>query len=64
MQLSMNKRIAKVVISSIIVFPDTFNNLREVSTTKQIPNRLEEALRMWGDLSFSAAMSWIFGVGR
>jgi hypothetical protein len=42
----MNKRIAKVVISSIIVFPDTFNNLREVSTTKQIPNRLEEALRM------------------
>lgn len=51
-QLAINMIIAKVVNSSIIVLPAMFNNLREVSTTKQSPSKLDEAFNICGDLSF------------
>jgi hypothetical protein len=60
MQLSINNMMAHVVISSMIVWPDTLNNLRDVSTTKQSPSRLEDALRICGDLSVSLAIPVIF----
>ena len=37
-------------VSSIIVFSEIRRNLSEVSTTKHKPNKLDEALRMCGDL--------------
>jgi hypothetical protein len=54
MQLAIKSMMATVVNSSIIVFPAMFNNLREVSTTKHNPNKLEDAFNMCGDLSFSS----------
>jgi hypothetical protein len=48
-QLVINKIIATIVISSIIVFRDMFKIFREVSTIKQIPKRLDEAFRICGD---------------
>lgn len=53
-QLAMNMIIATVVSSSMIVLPEIFNSLREVSTTKQSPNKLDEAFNICGDLSFSS----------
>lgn len=50
----MNMIIATVVSSSMIVLPEIFNSLREVSTTKQSPNKLDEAFNICGDLSFSS----------
>ena len=50
-QLNINKMIATKVISSITVccdFPNTFNDVRR---RKQIPKRLDDVFRMWGDLS-------------
>ena len=56
MQLVINKNIAAVVSSSIIVLPEMFNSLSEVSTTKQSPSKLEEAFKMCGDLSLLCCM--------
>ena len=53
-QLAIKSIMATVVNSSIIVLPAMFSNLREVSTTKQSPSKLEDAFNMWGDLSFSS----------
>jgi hypothetical protein len=50
-QLIVKAIIATVVISSIIVVFDTFNSLREVRMTKQIPKRLEDAFKICGALS-------------
>ena len=52
-QLAMKSMIATVVNSSIIVLPAMLSNLREVSTTKQSPNKLDDAFKICGDLSFS-----------
>ena len=52
MQLAINNMMATVVNSSIIVLPDMFNNFKDVSTTKQSPNKLEDAFKICGDLSF------------
>jgi len=59
MQLAMNKMMATVVNSSMIVLPEMFNSLSEVSTTKQSPSKLEEAFNMCGDLSFSSFIAYI-----
>ena len=56
MQAAIKNLMATVVNSSIIVLPAMFNNLRDVSTTKQSPNKLEEAFKMCGDLSLSFCM--------
>jgi hypothetical protein len=56
MQLAMNRIMAPVVNSSIIVLPDMFRSFREVSTTKQSPNKLDDAFNICGDLSFSSGM--------
>ena len=45
-QLAINMMIASVVNSSIIVLPAMFNNLSDVSTTKQSPNKLEDAFKI------------------
>ena len=45
-QLAINIMIASVVNSSIIVLPAMFNNLSDVSTTKQSPNKLEDAFKI------------------
>jgi len=52
-QLAINSMMAPVVNSSIIVLPAMFNNLRDVNTTKQSPNKLEDAFKICGDLSLS-----------
>jgi hypothetical protein len=52
MQAAINSMMATVVNSSIIVLPAMFNNLSDVSTTKQSPSKLEDAFNMCGDLSF------------
>jgi hypothetical protein len=54
MQLAIKNMMATVVNSSMIVLPAMFNNLSEVSTTKQSPSKLEDAFKIWGDLSFSS----------
>jgi hypothetical protein len=65
MQLDMKNNMATVVSSSIIVLPEMLSTLSEVSTTKQSPNKLEEALRICGDLSlFSAAMFFYLKIKR
>lgn len=51
-QAAIKNMMATVVNSSIIVLPAIFNNLSDVSTTKQSPSKLEDAFKMWGDLSF------------
>ena len=53
-QLAINSMMATVVNSSIIVLPAMFNNLSDVSTTKHNPNKLEDAFKICGDLSFSS----------
>ncbi len=53
-QLVIKKMMASVVNSSISVLPAIFNNLSDVSTTKQSPNKLDDAFKIWGDLSFSS----------
>ena len=53
-QLVIKKIMASVVNSSISVLPAMFNNLSEVSTTKQSPSKLEDAFKICGDLSFSS----------
>ena len=55
-QLAINIMIAAVVSSSIIVLPEILSNLSEVSTTKQSPNKLDEAFNICGDLSLSFSM--------
>ena len=45
-QLAIKKMMAKMVISSMIVFCDLSSSFSDVSTIKQIPSRLEEALRI------------------
>lgn len=54
-QLAINITVATVVSSSIIVLPEMFNNFKEVKTTKQMPNKFEEALSMCDDFSFSSS---------
>jgi ABC-type uncharacterized transport system ATPase subunit len=51
-QLAINNRVVKAVNSSIKVSCDIFNSLMDVNTTKQRPRRLDDALRMCGDLAF------------
>ena len=48
--LSINIKIANAVNSSMRVLPSRFNNFREVRTIKQIPNKLDEVVRMEEDL--------------
>ena len=55
-QLAIKSMMAKVVSSSIIVLPEILSNLSEVSTTKQSPNKLDEAFNICGDLSLSFSM--------
>jgi hypothetical protein len=45
-QAAIKNMMATVVNSSIIVLPEMFNNLREVSTTKQSPNKLDDAFKI------------------
>ena len=53
MQAAIKNIMATVVKSSIIVLPAMLSNLSDVSTTKQSPNKLEDAFKIWGDLSLS-----------
>lgn len=53
-QLAINMMMAMVVSSSMMVLPEIFSSLREVSTTKQSPSKLDEAFNICGDLSFSS----------
>ena len=55
-QLAIKNIMATVVNSSIIVLPAMLSNLSDVSTTKQSPNKLEEAFNICGDLSLSFSM--------
>jgi len=50
-QLAINRMMATTVTSSIIVVSDLLSNFKEVSTIKQMPNRLDDAFRICGDLS-------------
>lgn len=45
-QLAMNRMMANVVSSSMIVLPLMFRSLSEVSTTKQSPSRLDDAFKI------------------
>lgn len=56
MQLAINNMMASVVSSSMMVLPAMFSSLSDVSTTKQSPNKLEDAFKICGDLSFSSLM--------
>jgi hypothetical protein len=51
-QLAINNSVVKEVNSSIKVSWESFNNLIDVNTTKQRPRRLDDALRICGDLTF------------
>ena len=53
-QAAIKSMMATVVNSSIIVLPEILSNLSDVSTTKQSPNKLDDAFSMCGDLSFSS----------
>lgn len=46
----MSDIIVTEVHSSIKVVEFNFNNFKDVSTTKQIPSKLEDALRIWCEL--------------
>ena len=50
-QDAMNRMMAMVVISSMIVVWEIFITFKEVSRIKQIPSKLEDALSICGDLS-------------
>ncbi len=54
MQAAIKSMMAIVVNSSIMVLPAMFNNFSDVNTTKQSPNKLEDAFNMCGDLSLSS----------
>src|SRR5262245_24272582 len=56
-QLAIKSMIAANVISSTMVFWDLPRTFKDVSTIKQRPSRLEDALRMWGDLSLCSFIS-------
>lgn len=58
-QLIINKIVATIVSSSIKVVCEKFKIFSDVKTTKQSPKRLEEALRICGDLSFFGLASFI-----
>jgi hypothetical protein len=49
MQLPINNIIAAVVNSSIKDFFEIFKIFKEVNTTKQIPNKFEDAFKICGD---------------
>ena len=49
-QLSIKKMMAMATVSSITVFSDILRNFNEVSTTKHNPSKLDDALRICGDL--------------
>jgi hypothetical protein len=51
-QLSIKKKIATISVLSIIVRCDNFKNLRDVSTTKHNPNKLEDAFNICGAFWF------------
>ena len=50
-QLPINANIVMAVSSSIIVVSLIFNIFSEVKTTKQIPSKLDDAFKIWGDFS-------------
>jgi hypothetical protein len=52
-QLAIKANIARVVTSSMMVFFEIFRSFKDVSSRKQMPNRLEDAFRMCGDLELS-----------
>ena len=49
MQLAIKKIVAATVRSSMTVLCAISSSFNDVRTTKQSPNKLEEAFRMWGD---------------
>ena len=51
-QLAINKMMAIMVISSIIVFSDLSSSFKEVNTIKHMPSKLEDAFKICGDFSF------------
>ena len=53
-QAAIKNMMATVVNSSMIVLPAMLSSLRDVSTTKQSPSKLEDAFKICGDLSFSS----------
>ena len=55
-QLVIKNMIAKVVNSSIIVFSVMLSSFNEVNTTKQSPNKLDDAFNICGDLFFSSCI--------
>ena len=58
--LSINIKIAKAVNSSMSVLPSRFNSFKEVRTIKQIPNKLDDVVRMDVDLlCFSCILGMI-----
>ncbi len=50
-QLAINNTMAMVVTSSIKVLSEIFITFKDASRIKQIPNKLEDALRICGDFS-------------
>ena len=50
MQLTINKIAATPVNSSIIVLSLNLDILREVKTTRQNPNKLDDVFSIWDDL--------------
>ena len=61
--LIINKIIAAVVNSSITVSAWSFNNLSEVNTIKQIPSRLDDVLRMCGEVFFLSSINTKIMIG-
>jgi len=56
-QLAMKNTMATEVSSSMNVFCEILNSLREVRTMKHKPKRFEDAFSICGDLSFSFSMA-------
>ena len=50
-QLAINNTMTMVVTSSIKVLSEIFITFKDASRIKQIPNKLEDALRICGDFS-------------
>ena len=63
MQLPIKSMMATKLISSKRVCSDFPKNFKEVSTIKQMPNKLDEAFNMCGDLSGSCSMELILSLG-
>jgi len=57
MQLVMNSREDRMVISSMIDLSLVFNKRNEVSMIRQIPSRLDDVFRICGVLSFLVFMA-------